>query len=66
MSPRTDPTVGTKRIYEPTDPHDGRRVLVDRIWPRGVSKDREAHSARDTDQNQAVALAGFVRRALSR
>jgi len=29
-----------KRIYEPYDPDDGWRVLVDRIWPRGVSKER--------------------------
>jgi uncharacterized protein YeaO (DUF488 family) len=28
-----------KRIYEPPAPEDGRRVLVDRLWPRGVSKD---------------------------
>lgn len=27
-----------KRIYEPVAPDDGQRVLVDRIWPRGVSK----------------------------
>lgn len=27
-----------KRIYEPPDPDDGLRVLVDRLWPRGVSK----------------------------
>jgi uncharacterized protein YeaO (DUF488 family) len=31
-----------KRAYEPAEPGDGRRVLVDRIWPRGVSK-AEAH-----------------------
>jgi len=29
----------TKRIYEPSSPGDGYRVLVDRLWPRGVSKD---------------------------
>jgi uncharacterized protein YeaO (DUF488 family) len=34
--------LGLKRAYEPADPGDGRRVLVDRIWPRGVSK-AEAH-----------------------
>ena len=28
-----------KRAYEPAAEGDGRRVLVDRIWPRGVSKD---------------------------
>jgi uncharacterized protein YeaO (DUF488 family) len=27
-----------KRIYKPADPSDGYRVLVDRLWPRGLSK----------------------------
>lgn len=27
-----------KRAYEPVDPEDGTRILVDRLWPRGVSK----------------------------
>jgi len=31
-----------KRIYEAPEPADGTRVLVDRLWPRGVSKE-EAH-----------------------
>ncbi|MFB6084857.1 DUF488 domain-containing protein [Haloarcula rubripromontorii] len=31
--------VRTKRIYEDPDPEDGTRVLVDRLWPRGVSKE---------------------------
>jgi uncharacterized protein YeaO (DUF488 family) len=28
-----------KRIYEPYDESDGFRILVDRIWPRGISKE---------------------------
>jgi uncharacterized protein YeaO (DUF488 family) len=32
--------VKTKRIYDPPKPSDGYRVLVDHIWPRGVSKER--------------------------
>lgn len=28
-----------KRIYEEADANDGNRILVDRIWPRGISKD---------------------------
>ncbi|MDR7077021.1 uncharacterized protein YeaO (DUF488 family) [Neobacillus niacini] len=28
-----------KRIYEPYDELDGYRILVDRLWPRGISKD---------------------------
>ena len=31
-----------KRVYEPAEPSDGFRVLVDRLWPRGVSKDAAA------------------------
>ena len=27
-----------KRVYDPPDPEDGRRVLVTRYWPRGVHK----------------------------
>jgi uncharacterized protein YeaO (DUF488 family) len=27
-----------KRIYEPAKPSDGIRVLIDRLWPRGVKK----------------------------
>ncbi|ARP74565.1 DUF488 domain-containing protein [Streptomyces pluripotens] len=28
-----------RRIYEPPEPDDGLRVLVDRLWPRGLAKD---------------------------
>lgn len=31
-----------KRIYEPRDPSDGYRVLVDRVWPRGMTKEAAA------------------------
>ncbi len=34
--------VRVKRIYEPAARSDGFRVLVDRLWPRGVSKERAA------------------------
>ena len=27
-----------KRVYEPTDDGDGVRILVDRLWPRGINK----------------------------
>jgi uncharacterized protein YeaO (DUF488 family) len=29
-----------KRVYHPPSPRDGMRVLVDRVWPRGISKER--------------------------
>nr|WP_199162319.1 DUF488 domain-containing protein [Elizabethkingia sp. ASV34] len=31
-------TIHLKRVYEKPSPEDGYRVLVDRIWPRGISK----------------------------
>lgn len=34
--------VKIKRIYEPAASEDGQRILVDRLWPRGVAK-AEAH-----------------------
>ncbi|MBS0232288.1 MAG: DUF488 domain-containing protein [Proteobacteria bacterium] len=33
-----------KRAYEPADESDGARILVDRLWPRGLSKTRAALS----------------------
>ena len=111
--------IRVKRVYDPPAENDGRRVLVDRLWPRGVSREdaaldrwmkeiapsdalrrwfdhdperweefraryareldakgdevaflREAaeagtltlvYSARDTEHNQAVALAAYLR-----
>jgi DNA-3-methyladenine glycosylase len=32
------PSVRIKRVYEQSDPSDGYRVLVDRLWPRGLTK----------------------------
>ncbi|MCC5812054.1 MAG: DUF488 family protein [Ectothiorhodospiraceae bacterium] len=32
--------IHTKRVYEIPDPDDGLRVLVDRVWPRGMRKDQ--------------------------
>jgi uncharacterized protein YeaO (DUF488 family) len=29
-----------RRIYEPVQPREGTRVLVDRVWPRGISRDQ--------------------------
>ncbi|APZ99205.1 hypothetical protein BWQ93_12425 [Sphingopyxis sp. QXT-31] len=38
-------TIAVKRIHEPADPGDGARFLVDRLWPRGVSKEKAALAA---------------------
>jgi uncharacterized protein YeaO (DUF488 family) len=32
--------VRIKRVYQPPDAEDGVRVLVDRLWPRGLSRER--------------------------
>lgn len=31
-------TIKIKRVYDPPTPADGRRILVDRLWPRGIAK----------------------------
>ncbi len=35
-------TFRIKRIYEEPESNDGYRVLVDRLWPRGISKEKAA------------------------
>jgi uncharacterized protein YeaO (DUF488 family) len=32
--------VRSKRVYDPADPGDGHRVLIDHVWPRGVTRER--------------------------
>ena len=32
--------IRTKRVYDSSDPADGTRVLIMRLWPRGIRKDR--------------------------
>lgn len=42
MTTTTEPPVRARRVYDPPDPEDGTRILVDRLWPRGLAKDRAA------------------------
>lgn len=42
-NPRAD-SLQLKRAYEPAAASDGIRILVDRLWPRGISKERAALS----------------------
>ena len=37
-------TLKWKRVYEPVQDSDGDRILVDQLWPRGVSKEKAALS----------------------
>ena len=41
--------VRLKRAYEPAKRSDGYRVLIDRLWPRGVSRERAALDAWDPE-----------------
>jgi uncharacterized protein YeaO (DUF488 family) len=42
MTRRRAHRIAIKRAYEAPSRDDGRRVLVDRMWPRGVARDRLA------------------------
>ena len=35
-----EPDIRLKRVYDPPEPDDGYRVLIDRVWPRGVSREQ--------------------------
>ncbi len=37
-----NPTIHIKRIYEAPQKKDGHRILVDRLWPRGLTKEAAA------------------------
>ena len=52
--------IRTKRIYEPPAPEDGKRFLVDRLWPRGV-KVKDRVSRRDTVCPSAYLRSPFPR-----
>ncbi len=42
-------TIRVKRVYDDPSPNDGRRVLVDRYWPRGLSREAAALDAWERD-----------------
>lgn len=57
MSRRATPlSIRLKRAYEPAAPDDGPRVLVDRVWPRGVSRARLTIDAWLRDLGPSTAL----------
>jgi uncharacterized protein YeaO (DUF488 family) len=35
-------TIAVRRVYEPVSRADGARILVDRLWPRGLTKEKAA------------------------
>ena len=50
------PDIHVRRVYEAPGPADGRRILVDRIWPRGISREKAAidHWAREAAPSTAL------------
>jgi|SRR5690606_37433981 len=51
-------TIQIKRIYEEASPDDGYRILVDRLWPRGISKIR----AKLDEWNKEIAPSTEIRK----
>jgi uncharacterized protein YeaO (DUF488 family) len=49
-------SIAIKRAYEPPSAKDGTRILVDRLWPRGVSKAKAALDGWDKDVAPSPAL----------
>jgi uncharacterized protein YeaO (DUF488 family) len=56
MTPKPALDVRTKRIYEPAGPGDGFRVLIDHVWPRGVTRARARLDAWDRELAPSDAL----------
>ncbi len=55
--------IKVKRVYEKIQEDDGKRVLIERLWPRGVKREEAksrnitlVYSARDKEYNNAVVL----------
>ncbi|MGC1547838.1 MAG: DUF488 domain-containing protein [Rhodanobacter sp.] len=49
-------SISIKRVYEPAAKSDGRRVLVDRLWPRGLKKEDAAIDVWMKDLGPSTAL----------
>jgi uncharacterized protein YeaO (DUF488 family) len=49
-------TIRLKRAYEPAASSDGYRVLIDRLWPRGVSREQAKLDAWDRDLSPSTEL----------
>ncbi len=49
--------IRTKRIYEPAAPEDGVRMLIMRMWPRGVKKERIHEWNRDVAPSKELVMA---------
>lgn len=52
----TDPDIRLQRAYEEPRPDDGHRVLVDRVWPRGRTKEHLRLDAWERDLGPSTGL----------
>ena len=59
-------TFKLKRAYEPPGPADGFRVLVDRLWPRGLTKERLRIDAWSKDVAPSTELRKWIHSDMSR
>jgi uncharacterized protein YeaO (DUF488 family) len=48
--------IRVKRVYEPAERSDGYRILIDRLWPRGISHDRAKVDAWEKDLAPSAGL----------
>lgn len=48
--------VRVKRVYEPAERSDGYRILIDRLWPRGISHERARLDGWERDLAPSAAL----------
>ena len=48
--------IRVKRVYEPAKRSDGYRILIDRLWPRGISHERARLDAWERDLAPSAAL----------
>ncbi|MDN5940124.1 MAG: DUF488 family protein, partial [Salinisphaera sp.] len=60
------PKLAIKRVYEPESPRDGRRILVERLWPRGVRKDDLKADSWQKEAAPSTALRKWYRHVVSR
>jgi uncharacterized protein YeaO (DUF488 family) len=56
VSQRATPSIAIKRAYDKPTPQDGLRILIDRLWPRGVSKAKLKLDAWPRDLTPSTAL----------
>ncbi|PWB60290.1 MAG: hypothetical protein C3F17_14845 [Bradyrhizobiaceae bacterium] len=60
-SPQRRTLIRVKRAYDPPEAEDGIRILIDRLWPRGVTKAKLAADAWPRELTPSTALRKWYR-----